>query len=159
MQKWKLMMAAALFAVAGTSANSAEILILAGQGNISGARDLGAGFAQATGHKVTARQERNSIETVNAGTPADIVLANPPVIDYLAKGDFELGLQQTNIMVGIAGTDYVGIPPGPMDKQCPSSVALMKISKEPEAARAMIRFMVSPEAAPLLRKTHVEPAK
>ena len=85
MQKWKLMMAAALFAVAGTSANSAEILILAGQGNISGARDLGAGFAQATGHKVTARQERNSIETVNSGAPADIVLANPPVIDDLIK--------------------------------------------------------------------------
>jgi len=38
-------------------------------------------------------------------------------------------------------------------------VALMNISKEPEAARAMIRFMTSPEAAPLLRKTHVEPAK
>ena len=85
MQKWKLMMAAALFAVAGTSANSAEILILAGQGNISGARDLGAGFAQATGHKVTARQERNAIETVNSGAPADIVLANPPVIDDLIK--------------------------------------------------------------------------
>src|SRR5258705_9198253 len=38
---------------------------------------------------------------------------NGTVIDYLAKGDFELGLQQTNIMVGISGTDYVGIPPGP----------------------------------------------
>jgi molybdate transport system substrate-binding protein len=82
-----------------------------------------------------------------------------PVIDYLAKGDFELGLQQTNIMVGVAGTDYVGIPPGPMNKPCPSSVALLTISKEPDVARQMIRFMVSPEAAPLLRKTHVEPVK
>jgi hypothetical protein len=32
-------------------------------------------------------------------------------------------------------------------------------SKEPDAARAFIRFMVSPEAAPLLRKTLVEPYK
>jgi ABC-type molybdate transport system substrate-binding protein len=46
-----------------------------------------------------------------------------------------------------------------MNKPCPSSVAPMTMSKEPEAARAFIKFMVSPEAAPLLRKTHVEPAK
>jgi ABC-type Fe3+ transport system substrate-binding protein len=35
---------------------------------------------------------------------------------------------------------------------------LLTTSKQPEAARAMIKFMASPEAAPLLRKTHVEPA-
>jgi len=32
------------------------------------------------------------------------------------------------------------------------------VSSEPEAARAMITFMISPEAAPLVRKTYVEPA-
>jgi molybdate transport system substrate-binding protein len=82
-----------------------------------------------------------------------------PVTDYLAKGDFEIGIQQTNIMVGVAGTDFVGSLPGFVNIPCPSSVALMTVSKEPEAARAMIKFMISPEAAPLLRKTHVEPAK
>jgi hypothetical protein len=35
----------------------------------------------------------------------------------------------------------------------------MTVSKEQAAARAMIAFMISPEAAPLLRKTHVEPAR
>ena len=40
-----------------------------------------------------------------------------------------------------------------------SDVALLTVSKEPAAAREMIRFMISPEAAPLLRKTHVEPFK
>jgi molybdate transport system substrate-binding protein len=82
-----------------------------------------------------------------------------PVVEYLAKGDFEIGIQQTNIMVGAPGTDYVGAPPGFLNKPCPSSVALLAVSKEPDAARAMIGFMASPEAAPLLRKTHVEPAK
>lgn len=84
--------------------------------------------------------------------------AGGPVTDYLARGDFELGIQQTNIMVGVAGTDYVGPLPGFLNKPCPSSVALVTTSKEPDAARAMITFMVSPAAAPLLRKTHVEPA-
>jgi molybdate transport system substrate-binding protein len=82
-----------------------------------------------------------------------------PVTDYLARGEVEIGIQQTNIMIGVPGTDYVGAPPGFLNNPCQSDVAVMTVSKEPGAARAMIRFMVSPEAAPLLRKTHVEPFK
>ena len=81
-----------------------------------------------------------------------------PVTFFLARGDFELGIQQTNIMIGAPGTDYVGPVPGVLNKPCPNSVALLTVSKEPDAARAMIKFMISPEAAPLLRKVHEEPA-
>src|SRR6266567_9395505 len=92
-------------------------------------------------------------KTVRTGGAA----SGGPVTDYLARGDFEIGIQQTNIMVGVPGTDYVGPLPGFLNKPCTSSVGLLTNSKEPEAARAMIRFMISPEAAPLLRKTYVEP--
>ena len=80
-----------------------------------------------------------------------------PVTDYLARGDFELGIQQTNIMVGVAGTDYVGPVPGILNDPCPTSIALLTVSKEQAAARDLIKFMLSPEAAPHLRKTRVEP--
>src|SRR5262249_18781428 len=82
-----------------------------------------------------------------------------PVTFYLARGDFELGIQQTNIMVGAPGTDFVGPVPAGIDKPCPNSVGLLAVSKEPEAARAMIKFMISPEAMPLLRKVHELPAE
>ena len=82
-----------------------------------------------------------------------------PVTFFLARGDFELGIQQTNIMVGVPGTDYVGPVPGSLNKPCPNGVALLTVSKEPEAARAMIKFMTSPEAVPLLAKVHELPAK
>jgi molybdate transport system substrate-binding protein len=82
-----------------------------------------------------------------------------PVTFFLARGDFDLGIQQTNVMVGAAGTDYVGPVPGSLNKPCPNSVAMLTVSKEQDAARAMIRFMISPAAAPLLRKAHEEPAK
>jgi molybdate transport system substrate-binding protein len=82
-----------------------------------------------------------------------------PVTFFLARGDFDLGIQQTNIMVGAAGTDYVGPVPGFLNKPCPNSVAMVTVSKQPDLARAMIRFMTSPEAAPLLRAVHEEPAK
>jgi molybdate transport system substrate-binding protein len=88
-----------------------------------------------------------------------IFTSGGPVAASLARGDFEVGIQQTNIMVGVPGTVYVGPLPGFLNKPCPSSVAMLTTSKAPDAARAMIRFMISPEAAPLLRKTHVEPAK
>jgi molybdate transport system substrate-binding protein len=88
-----------------------------------------------------------------------VITDGGPVVEYLAKGAFDLGIQQTNIMVGAPGTDYVGAPPGFLNDPCPSSAALVKVSKTPEAARELIRFMISPEAAPLLRKTYVEPAR
>jgi len=90
--------------------------------------------------------------------PKTVLADNGPVVEYLARGDFDLGIQQTNIMVGAPGTEYVGPLPDFLNDPCSSSVALLTVSKEPEAARAMIRFMVSPEAASLLRKTYVEPA-
>ena len=88
-----------------------------------------------------------------------IFTSGGPVADHLARGEFDIGIQQTNIMVGVPGTVYVGPLPGFLNVPCPSSVALLTTSKEPAAARAMITFMASPEAAPLLRKTHVEPAR
>jgi molybdate transport system substrate-binding protein len=97
--------------------------------------------------------EQLKAKTVRTGTGA----AGGPVTDHLARGEFEIGIQQTNIMVGMPGTDYVGPVPGELNKPCQSNVALLTASKEADAARAMIAFMVSPAAAPLLRKTHVEP--
>ena len=80
-----------------------------------------------------------------------------PVTDFLARGDFEIGIQQTNIMVDVPGSDYVGPLPGSLNEPCQSDVGVLTASKEPDAAREMIRFMISQEAAPLLRSTHVEP--
>ena len=94
-------------------------------------------------------------KTVRTGSGA----GGGPVTDYVARGEVELGIQQTNIMVGVPGTDYVGVPPGFLNDPCEADVALMTVSKQPEAARAMIAFMVSPEAVPLLRKTFVEPPR
>src|SRR6266567_5018596 len=57
-----------------------------------------------------------------------------PVTFFLARGDFELGIQQSNIMVGAPGTDFVGPVPGSVNIPCPSSVGLLTVSKERDAA-------------------------
>jgi ABC-type molybdate transport system substrate-binding protein len=61
-------------------------------------------------------------------------------------------------MVGAPGTDFVGPVPGRLNLPCPNSVGLLTVSKERDAAQALIQFMTSPAAAaPLLRKVHEEP--
>ena len=82
-----------------------------------------------------------------------------PVTFFLARGDFDLGIQQTNIMVGAPGTDFVGPVPKGADIPCPNSIGLLTVSKEQDAAQAMIKFMTSPEGAAILRKVHEIPAK
>ena len=64
-------------------------------------------------------------KTVRTGSGA----GGGPVTDYLARGDVEIGIQQTNIMVGVPGTDYVGVPPGFLNNPCQADVAVMKASK------------------------------
>jgi molybdate transport system substrate-binding protein len=80
-----------------------------------------------------------------------------PVAEYLAKGDFEIGIQQINVLVGVAGTDYVGPLPGDLNKPVPFSVGLVAVSKQQDVAREMIKFMTSAEAGPLLRKGFMDP--
>ena len=98
--------------------------------------------------------EQLKAKTVRTGSQA----GGGPVSEHLVKGDFELGIQQINIMVGAPGIDYVGPVPGQLNKRCTTNVGLMTGSKHPDAARDLIQFMLSPEAVPLLRKTHAEPA-
>jgi molybdate transport system substrate-binding protein len=80
-----------------------------------------------------------------------------PVTAYLARGEIEFGIQQTNIMVDVPGTDFVGPVPGHLNVACQSDIGILTASQEPDVAREMIEFMISPAAAPLLRRTHVEP--
>ena len=120
------------------------------------AKSIGYSRGCSGGHIAEGIAQLGLTEPLKART---VFTSGGPVTDFLARGDFEIGIQQTNIMIGVPGTDYVGPLPGFLNKPCPSSVAVLMSSKEQDAARAMIRFMISPEAAPLLRKTHVEPAR
>ncbi|MCC6532152.1 MAG: substrate-binding domain-containing protein [Burkholderiales bacterium] len=58
----------------------------------------------------------------------------------------------------VAGTDYVGHLPGELHEYVVFAIAVMTVSKQQEAARALIRFVTSPEAAPLLHKAMMKPA-
>lgn len=80
-----------------------------------------------------------------------------PVANVVAKGDVEIGMQQINTLLDVAGTDYVGPLPGDLQGYVPFAAGLLVMAKEPEAAKAMLRFIVTPEAVPLIKKSGMEP--
>ena len=81
-----------------------------------------------------------------------------PAAGYVARGEVEMAIQQLNVSVPVAGTDYVGNLPGELHEYVVFAIALMAGSKEQDAARAFIEFVAAPQAAPLLQKGMMEPA-
>jgi molybdate transport system substrate-binding protein len=66
-----------------------------------------------------------------------------PAAGYVARGEVEMAIQQLNVSKPVAGTDYVGDLPGDLHEYVVFAIAIMAISKEPEAARALIDAVVT----------------
>ena len=75
----------------------------------------------------------------------------------MAAGEVEIGLQQTNVIQPFAGTEYLGPLPPDLIEYGRFGLGVLTVSKDPETAKAFIKFATSPEAAPLIRKSAMEP--
>lgn len=80
-----------------------------------------------------------------------------PVAEIVARGEAEIGMHQINVILPVAGADYVGPLPEGLQQYVPFAAGLLAVAKEPEAARAFLRFIAALEAAPLLRGSGMEP--
>jgi molybdate transport system substrate-binding protein len=81
-----------------------------------------------------------------------------PVAEVVAKGEAEIGLAQISLILPDAGVDYVGPLPAELQEYVDFAVGVLAVSKEPEAAKALVKFMSAPGSAPLIRKSGMEPA-
>jgi molybdate transport system substrate-binding protein len=79
------------------------------------------------------------------------------VADYVAKGEVELGIQQTNVIQPYAGTVYLGPIPTDLIQYGQFGAAVMTVSKNREGAQALIKFMADPANHALIRKSAMEP--
>ena len=75
----------------------------------------------------------------------------------VARGEAALGLQQVSELLPIEGIDYVGPLPREVQRVTVFSAGVATGSTQPDAARALIRYLNSPEAAPTIAKTGLEP--
>ena len=74
----------------------------------------------------------------------------------VARGDAEIGFQQISELLPIAGIDIVGPLPPAVQRVTVFAAGIAANSRHPEAARAFIRFLTSPEAAGVVVKSGLE---
>jgi molybdate transport system substrate-binding protein len=77
----------------------------------------------------------------------------------IANGDAEIGFQQISELVHFAGIDYVGPLPGSLQRMTMFSTSIHSGAKQADAAKALVKFITAPSAAPVIRKHGLEEAK
>jgi molybdate transport system substrate-binding protein len=82
---------------------------------------------------------------------------NTPVGVMIERGDAEIGFQQVSELVRIKGIDYLGALPAEIDEVTVFSAAVHRNASASDAAKALVRYLSAPEAAPVIRRTGMDP--
>jgi molybdate transport system substrate-binding protein len=80
-----------------------------------------------------------------------------PVGEIVARGDAEIGFQQISELLPVPGVDIVGPLPSELQKITVFSAGIATVSKEPDAGKALIKFLASPTASAAMVKSGLEP--
>ena len=80
-----------------------------------------------------------------------------PVAAVVARGESELGFQQVSELIHVPGVTFVGAIPAELQPGFSFAGAITSKAREPDAARALIRFLASAEAAPAIVKAGLAP--
>ena len=81
-----------------------------------------------------------------------------PVAAVVARGEAEIGFQQVSEIIHVPGVTFVGPIPAALQPGFTFAGAITANAKEPEAARALLKFLSSPEAAETITKAGLAPA-
>jgi molybdate transport system substrate-binding protein len=80
-----------------------------------------------------------------------------PVGEIVAHGDAEIGFQQISELRAVSGIDIVGPLPDELQKITVFSAGIATVSKEPDAGKALIKFLASPAARETIVKSGLDP--
>jgi molybdate transport system substrate-binding protein len=80
-----------------------------------------------------------------------------PVAAVVARGEAEIGFQQVSELIHVPGITFVGTIPAEVQLVTFFAGALTSTVKQPEPAIALIRFLASPQAAPVILKAGLQP--
>jgi molybdate transport system substrate-binding protein len=75
----------------------------------------------------------------------------------IASGEVEIGFQQVSELSHFEGVDYVGPLPADVQQYTVFSSGILAGAKQAEAARALVRFITSPQAGAVYRRRGMEP--
>ena len=78
--------------------------------------------------------------------------------ELVARGEMELAFQQVPELRQVAGIDYIGPLPPEIQLVTVFSGGIAAMAKEPEPGKALLKFLSSPAAAPVMKKQGFEVA-
>jgi molybdate transport system substrate-binding protein len=82
---------------------------------------------------------------------------NVRIGEMVAAGEAEIGFQQVSELLPVKGVDYLGALPPDIQEMTVFSAGVHSGATAADAGRALLRFLTAPEAAPVIRKTGMEP--
>ena len=80
-----------------------------------------------------------------------------PVAALVARGEAEIGFQQVAELIHVPGISFVGALPAEVQPIFSFAGVLTSTVQQPDAASALLRFLASPEAAPVISKAGLMP--
>jgi molybdate transport system substrate-binding protein len=80
-----------------------------------------------------------------------------PVGEIVARGEAEIGFQQISELLPVSGIDIVGQLPPELQQITVFSAGIASVSTEPDAGKALIKFLTSPAAGAVITKSGIEP--
>jgi molybdate transport system substrate-binding protein len=89
--------------------------------------------------------------------PKTIIVQGKPVGAAVAAGEAEIGVQQVAELLPVSGIDFVGPLPGNLQKIIVYAAAVPVKAKEPEAATALMKFLTSDAAVPVIKQKGMAP--
>jgi molybdate transport system substrate-binding protein len=81
-----------------------------------------------------------------------------PAGGVVARGEAEIAFQQVSELLPVPGIDFVGPLPADIQQITVFSAGLHVKARQPDAARALVKFLKAPAAAPVIRRKGMEPA-
>jgi molybdate transport system substrate-binding protein len=77
--------------------------------------------------------------------------------NLIARGEAEIGVQQITELLPIPGIDFLGPLPNELQTKIGYATARPVTAKQPEAAAALVKFLSSQSALPVMKKMGLEP--
>ena len=91
------------------------------------------------------------------GMPAKgTMIQRVPVGEQVAKGDYDVGLQQVAELLPVPGVTFVGKIPEDVQSVTRFAAGISVNAEHPKQAKALLQFLASPEVQPAVRATGLD---
>jgi molybdate transport system substrate-binding protein len=89
--------------------------------------------------------------------PKATMVPKIPVASAVANGDYELGFQQVSELLPVPGVTFVGKIPESVQSITRFAAGIPVGAQHPAEAKALLEYLASPEAAPVVTQTGLDP--